>query len=109
MKQIKTNDLILDAIVKKNGIYGTFYTLVCRADKRVPNQWNLTPETDITVTYLGEKDYCIFEESIRQVMQYQAVRYPQIDKIREGLKSEIDQFNAAVRATSAGTKFQKIK
>lgn len=109
MKQINTNDLILDAIIKNSGAYDIFYTLVCRADKNKPHQWNLIPETDITITYRGEADYCIRKENIREVMKWQSVRYPQINQLRESLKTEIEQFNTMVRATSADAQFTKIK
>ena len=51
MKLVKanTNDLILDNLHKRSGPFDYIYLLVCRADKKVPRQWNLIPEVDLSV------------------------------------------------------------
>lgn len=111
MKLVKANanDLILDNLHKRSGPFDYVYLLVCRADKKVPRQWNLIPEVDLSVMYSGEAEYCLYKESISEVMKLQALQYPQINQIRETLQTEIDAFNKMVRATSVEAKFDKIK
>ena len=96
--KINASDLILDYKIKQtfdscDDSYYHIYTLVCRANR---DEWSTTPEVDVAVVSgIGETIW-EYNECLKTVQIYQAIRYPQINQMKKDLRSEISKFRKTI-------------
>lgn len=87
--KINTDDLILDY----NTVGNDVYTLVCRANINKPDQWNMVPSTDMVRFDLCGNERQLYISAIKRTQLLQSIKYPQVNKIKELLQSDIDKFH----------------
>lgn len=87
--KINTDDLILDYNTMDNDVY----TLVCRADINRPDKWNMIPSTDMVRFDMCGNERHLYIAAIKQTQLLQSIRYPQVNKIKEALQSDIAKFH----------------
>lgn len=96
--KINTNDLILDYKIHRtiDGCDDAFvhiYTLVCRADS---DTWKTKPDVDIEVAHYTDEIMWEYNQCLKTVQAYQAIKYPQVRAIKRQLHNEISQFRETV-------------
>ena len=87
--KINTDDLILDYHLADTDVY----TLVCRADINRPDKWNYFPSTDMVRFDKYSTERHMYIMAVNQVMRIQEIKYPEIQKIKHQLRSEIEKFH----------------
>ncbi len=87
--KINTDDLILDYHLADNDVY----TLVCRADINRPDKWNMIPSTDMVRFDMCGNERHLYISAIKRTQLLQSIKYPQVNKIKEVLQSDIDKFH----------------
>ncbi len=90
--KLNTDDLILDYHTVNRDVY----TLVCRADITKPNSWNLMPSIDLVRFDLSGNEQHMYTAAIHQIQRLQEIKYPKVNKIKEMLQSEIDNFHKTI-------------
>lgn len=90
--KINVDNLILDYHAVNNDVY----TLVCRSDIAKPNSWNLIPGIDVVRFDLSGNERHMYIGAIRQIQRLQEIKYPKLNKIKEMLQSEIDNFHRTI-------------
>lgn len=90
--KINADNLILDYHIANNDVY----TLVCRSDISKPNSWNLIPSIDFVRFDNPLAERQLYITAIHQVQRLQEIKYPKVNKIKEILQSEIDNFHKTI-------------
>lgn len=96
--KINTSDLILDYKIHRiidecDDAFVHIYTLVCRADS---DTWKTTPQVDIEVVHDHGEIIWEYNQCLKTVQSYQAIKYPQVRQIKRQLRNEISQFRETV-------------
>ena len=87
--KINADDLILDYHLANNDVY----TLVCRADINRPDRWNYIPSIDMVRFDMCGNEQHMYFMAVKQVMRLQKIKYPQIQKIKQQMQSQIEMFH----------------
>lgn len=87
--KINADDLILDYHLVNNDVY----TLVCRADINRPDRWNYIPSIDMVRFDVCGNERHMYVMAVNQVMHLQKIKYPQIQKIKQQMQSQIEIFH----------------
>lgn len=105
--KLNTRDLIIDVHEfgerNKNVSREHIYTLVCRADLNKANSWILMPEVDIA-TFYDSNNANEYRHCVNLVQRYQALKYPELSRIKDVLQSEIDMFHKMITQLHCNTK-----
>ena len=105
--KLNTRDLIIDVHEfgerNKDVSYEHVYTLVCRADLNKANSWNLAPEVDIA-TFYNSNNANEYRRCVSQVRRYQALKYPELSRLKTVLQSEMDMFHKMIAQLHSNTK-----